>query len=352
MRILHLLPTNRFSGAENVACQIIGLFSGNPDYEMAYCSPEGPIREEVEGRDIRFIGLESFSRKQIKKAIKEFKPDLIHAHDMRATLVSAMVSANLPVVSHIHCNAKGNNKLSVRSVLYYLSSIRCKHIIWVSKSSYENYCFHRQLSRKSTILYNVIDEDDLRQRSKSCDNQICSDVVYVGRLAEEKDPIRLISILRLVVDALPDVKVAIVGSGEMEGQTKAECHRLGLDGNVSFTGFVPNPSGILKSSKVMVMTSIMEGTPMSILEAQALGIPVVSTPVGGIVDVITDGENGFLSDEDSVLAERIIDLVSSETLFEKMSSDSLEKSHKYNDIEAYRQTLDCIYKQSVSLSNQ
>lgn len=352
MRVLHLLPTNRFSGAENVACQIISLFSGDPSYEMAYCSLEGPIRKEVEGRKIRFIGLESFSKKQIKRAIKEFKPDLIQAHDMRATLMSAVISGNLPVVSHIHCNAKGNNRLSVRSVLYYLSSLKCAHVIWVSKSAYDNYFFHRQLSQKSTILYNVIDEDDLRQRSESIDNQLCGDVVYVGRLSEEKDPIRLMKILRLVADTLPEVKVAIVGSGEMEEQTKAECHRLGLDGNVSFTGFVPNPSGILKSSKVMVMTSVMEGTPMCILEAQALGIPVVSTPVGGIVDVITDGENGFLSDEDSVLAERIIDLVSSETLFEKMSSDSLEKSHKYNDIEAYRQTLDCIYKQSVSLSNQ
>lgn len=352
MRILHLLPTNSFSGAENVACQIIGLFSGNPDYDMAYCSPEGPIHKEVEGRNIRFIGLESFSRKQIRKAIKEFKPDVIHAHDMRATLMSAVIKGNLPVVSHIHCNAKGNNRPSVRSVLYYLSSLKCEHVLWVSKSAYDNYFFHRQLSRKSTILYNVIDEVDLKLRSESGDNQLCSDVVYVGRLSAEKDPIRLMNILRSVADALPDVKVAIVGSGEMEEQTKAECHRLGLDGNVSFTGFIPNPSGILKSSKVMVMTSIMEGTPMSILEAQALGIPVVSTPVGGIVDVITDGENGFLSDEDSVLAERIIDLVSSETLFEKMSSDSLEKSHKYNDIEAYRQTLDCIYKQSASLSNQ
>ena len=91
MKVLHLLPTNRFSGAENVACQIIGLFSGNPDYEMAYCSPEGPIHKEVEGRNIRFIGLESFSLKQIRKAIKEFKPDLIHAHDMRESFVSAII---------------------------------------------------------------------------------------------------------------------------------------------------------------------------------------------------------------------------------------------------------------------
>ena len=352
MRILHILPTNRFSGAENVACQIIGFFSGNPDYEMAYCSPEGPIRKEVEGKGIRFIGLESFTRKQIRKAIKEFKPDLIHAHDMRATLESSMICGNLPVVSHIHCNAKGNNKLSARSMLYYLSSLKCKHVIWVSKSAYDSFYFHRRISQKSTILYNVIDEEDLKQRSESFDNQLSSDVVYVGRLSEEKDPIRLINILRLVADALPDVKVAIVGSGDMEEQTKAECHRLGLDKNITFTGFIPNPSGIMKSSKVMVMTSIMEGTPMCILEAQALGIPVVSTPVGGIMDLIFDGENGFLSNEDSVLAERIIDLVSSETLFEKMSSDSLKKSHKYNDIEAYRQTLDYIYKQSVSPSNQ
>ena len=352
MRILHLLPTSRFSGAENVACQIMSFFSGNPDYEMAYCSPEGPIRKEVEGTGIHFIGLESFGRKEIRKAIKEYQPDLIHAHDMRATLMSAVISGNLPVVSHIHCNARGNNKLSARSVLYYLSSLKCKHVIWVSKSAYDNYFFHRLISQKSTILYNVIDEEDLKQRSESGDNQLSSDVVYVGRLSEEKDPIRLMNILRLVADALPDVKVAIVGSGDMEEQTKAECHRLGLDKNVSFTGFIPNPSGIMKSSKVMVMTSIMEGTPMCILEAQALGIPVVSTPVGGIVDVITDGENGFLSNEDSVLAERIISLVSSEALFEKMSADSLVKSHKYNDIEAYRQTLDYIYKQSVSPSNQ
>lgn len=352
MRILHLLPTNRFSGAENVACQIIGLFSGNPDYEMAYCSPKGPIREEVEGRNIRFIGLESFSRKQIKKAIKEFKPDLIHAHDMRATFVSAIICGKLPIVSHVHVSAEGNNKLSGRSVAYYLASNRCKHIIWVSKSTFDNYFFHSQLQNKSTILYNVIDEGEVRTRSKSADNKATYDVAYVGRLSEQKDPIRLMNVLRRVVDVLPSAKVVLVGSGELEEQTRNECNRLGLDDNVFFTGFLSNPLGILKSSKLLVMTSRREGTPMCVLEAQALGIPVVSTPTDGIKDVITDGENGFLSDEDSVLAERIIDLVSSETLFEKMSSDSLEKSHKYNDIDAYRQTLDCIYKQSASLSNQ
>ncbi len=352
MRVLHLLPTNRFSGAENVACQIIGFFSRNSDYEMVYCSPEGPIREDVEGRNIRYIGLESFSRKQIKKAIKEFKPDLIHAHDMRASFVSAIVCGKLPIVSHIHVSAEGNNKLSGRSIAYCLASNRCKHIFWVSRSTFENYIFHNQLRHKSTILYNVIDEDDVRTRSETADNKTVCDVAYVGRLSEQKDPFRLMNVLRRVVDVLSGVKVVVVGSGELEEQTRNECNRLGLDDNVSFTGFLSNPLGILKTSKALLMTSKREGTPMCVLEAQALGIPVVSTPTDGIKDVITDGENGFLSDDDSVLAERIISLVSSETLFEKMSSDSLEKSHKYNDIEAYRQTLDCIYKQSEYLSNQ
>lgn len=352
MRILHLLPTNRFSGAENVACQIIGFFSGNPDYEMAYCSPEGPIRKEVEGKGIRFIGLESFTRKQIRKAIKEYQPDLIHAHDMRATFVSAINCGKLPIVSHIHVSAEGNNKLSGRSIAYYLASNRCKHIFWVSKSAFDNYIFHSHLRHKSTILYNVIYEDEVRTRSEAADNEASCDVAYVGRLSEQKDPMRLMNVLRRVVDVLPDVKVVVVGSGELEEQTRNECHRLGLNNNVSFTGFLSNPLGILKSSKVLVMTSKREGTPMCVLEAQALGVPVVSTPTDGIKDVITDGENGFLSNEDTVLAERIISLVSSEALFEKMSTDSLVKSHKYNDIEAYRQALDYIYKQSASLSNQ
>lgn len=346
MRILHLLPTNRFSGAENVACQIIKLFAEDQEYGMAYCSPEGPIRREVEDRGILYLGLDSFSIEEVRWVIKEYQPELIHAHDLRASVASVLAGGKIPIVSQIHCNPDSNRRVSLRSLLFYVAARRLKHIFWVSRSSYESYYFHSRLKDKSTILYNVIDEADVVSKACSCSVVSDYDVTYLGRLSEEKDPLRLMRVLRLSINRMPDLKVAVVGSGEMEQQTKAECQRLGIEQNVTFMGFMSNPLGILKSSKVMVMTSKREGTPMCVLEAQALGIPVVSTPTDGVKDVITDGENGFLSNDDAVLTDRIVSIVSSKELFDRLSAVSLEKSHKYNDLAAYKQTLDFVYQQS------
>lgn len=346
MRILHLLPTNRYSGAENVACQIIKLFAEDQEYGMAYCSPEGPIRREVEDRGIPFIGLESFSIGEVRRVIKEYKPDMIHAHDMRASLMAVLVGGRVPVISHIHVNSTANNRLSFRSLAFLLAAIKSKHIYWVSNSTYEGYFFRNCISKKSTVLYNVINEEAIRQKALSADTPDSFDVAYVGRLSEQKDPVRLMKVIKSVVGRLPYLKVAVVGSGEMEQQAKAECQRLGIESNVTFMGFMSNPLGILKSSKVMVMTSKREGTPMCVLEAQALGIPVVSTPTDGVKDVIADGENGFLSNDDEVLADRIVSILFSKELFGRLSAASLEKSHKYNDLAAYKKILDFVYQQS------
>lgn len=346
MRILHLLPTNRFSGAENVACQIINLFNGDQEYVMAYCSPEGPIRKEVVDRGIRFIGLDSFTIRDVRCAIKEYRPDLIHAHDMRALIMAVLIGGKLPVISHIHVNSTANNKISVRSLAFLFAAVKSKHIYWVSNSAYEGFFFKNCICNKSTVLYNVINEGDVKQKALSANTKDSFDVAYIGRLSEQKDPIRLMRVIKSVVERLPGLKVAVVGSGEVEQQTKAECKRLGIERNVTFMGFMSNPLGVLKSSKVMVMTSKREGTPMCVLEAQALGIPVVSTPTDGVKDVIFDGENGFLSNDDEVLADRIASIVSSKDLFDRLSADSLKKSHNYNDLAAYKQTLDYVYQQS------
>ena len=81
--VLHILPSSSFSGAENVVCQIIKMFSGS-DYKMYYCSPDGRIRDALEENNIDFLPLREFSVKELKRIISETKPDIIHAHDMRA----------------------------------------------------------------------------------------------------------------------------------------------------------------------------------------------------------------------------------------------------------------------------
>ena len=90
MKILHILASNSFSGAENVVCQIVGMFSDDPSIEMIYCSPDGPIRGELDERGVRFAPISALNLKELRRVIREQRPDLIHAHDMRATFVAAL----------------------------------------------------------------------------------------------------------------------------------------------------------------------------------------------------------------------------------------------------------------------
>ena len=74
------------------------------------------------------------------------------------------------------------------------------------------------------------------------------------------------------------MQCAVIGTGELEEVTKTLSHNKGLDNNLHFLGFMSNAYGILEHSKLMIMTSRWEGTPMCALEAMALGVPIVSTP--------------------------------------------------------------------------
>ena len=103
MKILHLLQSSRFSGAENVACQIIEMTGGQNGAETAYCSRDGDIRSTLAEKGIKFFPLTEFCKEEISHVISEYKPDIIHAHDMIASVNAALTAPkNVKIVSHIH----------------------------------------------------------------------------------------------------------------------------------------------------------------------------------------------------------------------------------------------------------
>ena len=106
-----------------------------------------------------------------------------------------------------------------------------------------------------------------------------------------------------------------------------------------FKGFLSNPYVFLKNSKVMLMTSIMEGTPMCSLEALGLGVPMVSTKVDGLVEIIEQGYNGYLYDTNEEAAEYILNLVNNDEILSEISNNCKEWSKKYNDISTYKEKM-------------
>lgn len=339
MKVLHLLNSNIYSGAENVVCQIIDMFKNNNDIEMAYCSPDGPIKETLTERKIRFIPLKKLSVSEIKRVIKEENPDLIHAHDMRAGFVATCGCGTIPLVSHIHNNAFDSRGVSIKSLAYWFAAKKAKHIFWVSNSSYEGYRFHAQFKDKSSVLYNVINVDSLYEKMASDKQSYNYDIVYLGRLTPPKNPERLIQVCKIVVEKKPDVKIAVIGTGDLEKETKELATNLKLNDNIAFLGFQSNPLKILHDSKVMVMTSRWEGTPMCALEAMALGVPIVSTPVDGLKDLVINGETGLLSNDNSEIADELIRISTEPNLRNSLSDNSKIISKKMNDLDSYKSAI-------------
>ena len=344
MKVLHLLQSGHFSGAENVVCQIIGMMKDEPDMEMVYCSSDGQIREALDERDIRFAPLKNFSIDEIKQVIEKEKPDIIHAHDMRASLYAAIACGNIPLVSHIHNNAFDSRGISVKSIAYIFAAWKAKRIFWVSQSSFDGYAFHKLFKKKSSVLYNIIDIDALYEKMHLDEKEYDYDVIYLGRLTFQKNPQRLMNVFCLVKERKPDIKICVIGTGDMEDETIGLAQEYDLLDNVQFLGFQSNPLKMLCDSKVMVMTSRWEGTPMCALEAMALGVPIVSTPVDGLKDLIKNGENGYLSDDDEVLADKICEIVNSRETHDAMGKLSKEISAETQNKQIYKEKIMSQYR--------
>lgn len=335
MRVLHVLYSTIYTGAEKVAAQIIRSFAGEVD--MAYCSLEdATVRKIVEEQGITFLSFPELTPRHLKKILREYQPDVIHAHDMRTSFVAALCCGNIPLVSHIHNNAYDSRGLSVKSIAYLVAGFKAKHILWVSQSSYEGYLFHKLFAKKSSVLYNIIDARQIYDMRDADDASYDFDLIYLGRLTYQKDPQRLVRLCARLKELRPDVKLAIVGAGELEGECRELCDQLGLAENIQFLGFQSNAMKMLSNSGCLVLTSRWEGTPMCALEAMALGTPVVSTPTDGMKDLIRSGENGYLSDDDEALAQCIENLLSDPAHRKKLSEQAKADFERINDQEAYK----------------
>ena len=343
MKVMHVLNSRIYSGAEKVVCQIIHAFQG--EVEMVYCSPESDIvRKMVEGQGVTYLPMKTMSVSELSRVIREQKPDLIHAHDMRAGFFSALCCGNIPLVSHIHNNAYDARGLSPKTVGYLLAGFRAKHIFWVSQSSFDGYTFHKLFARKSSVLYNVIDTDEIYTKLSQDSNTYDYDLIYVGRLTYQKNPQRLLRLCARLKESKPDLKVAIVGTGELEDELKTLSQELNLEDTVHFLGFQPNPIKMVACSKAMILTSRWEGTPMCALEAMALGTPVVSTPSDGMKDLLTDGVSGYLTESDEQMAEDLLKIFTQPEHRKLLAENARKKFDSLNDGEAYKRAIWTAYQ--------
>jgi glycosyltransferase involved in cell wall biosynthesis len=153
---------------------------------------------------------------------------------------------------------------------------------------------------KIRVIYNGV---DLAQFRTSTDRGVLAEfgfaendpvVGIVAVLRPEKDHVNLLRAARTVVDELTNARFLIIGEGPTRPQLEALCTELGITPNVHFAGSRDDVARLLPAIDVFVLTSTSECFPISVLEAMACARPAVCSAVGGVPEVIKDGETGYL----------------------------------------------------------
>ena len=153
-------------------------------------------------------------------------------------------------------------------------------------------------------------------------------MVYVGRVAHEKNIDFLLHVLNKVREKIPNVLLVIAGEGPAEIHLRKLVRKLDLEANVCFVGYLDRNSELLdcyKAGDVFVFASRTETQGLVLLEAMALGVPVVSTAVLGTADVLTQGEGVLIADDDlGHFSYTVVRALMSEELRESLQHSALE----------------------------
>lgn len=281
-RILHILASNKYSGAENVVCTMIECFKDEID--MAYCSPIGEIKEIIEDKKIAYYGLKKFNINEIKKTIEIYNPDIIYAHDFKASILAGAINFNGKVISHLHKNDPAMKRISIKSIIYYIISKKFYKIVGVSKSILNEYIFKNGIKDKFNIFYNFVDSDEINKKAKEIRLKKKYNICYVGRLSSEKNPLIFIEIVK-ELNKNKKTTAVLVGDGILKEECIKKIEEYQLQKVVDLVGFQKNPYPYILNSDICIMPSKFEGFGLVAIESMVLNKPVFNSGVGGLKEI-------------------------------------------------------------------
>jgi glycosyltransferase involved in cell wall biosynthesis len=147
-------------------------------------------------------------------------------------------------------------------------------------------------------------------------------LITVGRLSSEKGQVVLLRACKLLADRGTKVHLTLIGSGPLEGLIRDEIASENMEAYVELTGELP-PEGVrskLEESDVFCLTSFAEGLPISIMEAMAVGVPVIATSIAGIPELVVNEETGLLVPPGNIeaLADALATLLGDRKLQDRM----------------------------------
>lgn len=340
--VLHFLRTGEFSGAENVAITIIDEMNKR-GFRCIYVSPSGSINNILLEHNIDHVDIASNSVREYQKVIRQYQPVVIHAHDFGTSLLVSMCKTRCLCISHLHNNPTWIKHVNYKTICYFLCTKKYHYILGVSQSVFDEYIFSRYIKSEKYVIGNPINCNKVRRLSKIASENIASDIIFLGRLTEQKDPIRFINIISLLSKKIQNLKVFMIGNGELKEDCESRILEKKMSNVIKLIGFKKNPYGYLNNSKILCVPSKFEGFGLVVVEAFSLGKPVVASPVGGMKTLVNDQCGKLcLSDEDFV--EELYRLLNDYSYYTKKVNSAFLRGKELDNIELYMDNLTELYE--------
>ncbi len=315
IRIVHALRSLEFGGAEKIVLELAGLQKkGGVISPCLVCvTGGGPLQAEVEQMGLTWMlagqsGIKYLSPIfRLARIFSRLKPDLVHTHNLVSHLHAAPAARLLgvPVVHTKHGKAVSSfSKFPVlRRFIYNLS----ERIVVVSRETGESFMARAGLdSSKIVTIHNGIDVDSFGGgRNSSLAEELGLEEGHtvfgsVSRLSRVKNHSTMVRAFAKVADRHENCRLLMVGDGPERGGIEKLVDKLSLREKVIFAGFRKDTAGCLSIMDLFLQPSLEEGLSLTILEAAAAGVPVVTSPVGGTPEIISDGATGFLVEPQDV----------------------------------------------------
>ena len=354
-------------GAERLLVAAAGAHDRTQvDIEVVYLLPwKNHLVPELEALGVRCTCLEVRDERDVRWAgrlrayLRERRPDILHAHSPYPAAVGRLVARSLPRSARpVLVSTEHNPWNSFKTPTRYANAFtaRLDAAVFAVSEEARDSMSPRQRARAEVLVHGVAVGEIAALRSERTavrrELGVADDTVLLGTVANyhpKKDWPNLLAAARTLVDRGVAMKMCAVGQGPLENEVTALRDELGLQDVVTLTGYRPDAVRLMAGCDIFVLGSKWEGLPVALMEASALGLPIVATRVGGIPDSFHDDVDAVLvapgsSDE---LARAIESLVRNPEVRARLGEAARARATDFDVARAVRR-IEAVYDEVTS----
>lgn len=313
------------------------------------------VCDQEKGKGLRLVS----THRKLRETLRRLKPDVVHSHQAGALFHAGAAAwrEGIPVVHTEH----GKHYQTAKSRwLGWIAGRLTSHFVCVSQDIADD-LIERGIVAAARVkvvrnginvqrFYAASRDSTVRDELNIGEDEFV--IGTVGRVSKVKRQDVLVRAFAELCSRRSDVHLVIVGDGPERNTLEQLASELKLDGRIHFTGFRDDRERFLGAMDVFALTSESEGMPLVILEAWSAGLPVVSSEVGGVPEIVEHNKTGLLFPHEDItkLADILTDLVENETRRRELSKAGRNKVVQEYEFDVMLEQYEQIYRQACGVS--